>query len=478
MDVESIITKLENQKDELTQYAVELQTALEYYDKESLSLKEKRRKAKIEKELERVKALNEENDNDLNGVTTLKEKIEELENIYNETKDPGAKYLVGKDLDEFESEFKTVISSLEAKEFELTKIELPENIQEVETEEVDLDEMEEERKAKPSKKQIAVGSVAGLIAAVAMLAAIKGCGSSKTQKPNPNSTPSTSVSDSLDSSAKPEVTSAPESSHAPTPEVTEEVVIKTFTDITNEEQVAERAEEIKGYFDKYVPAYPITIEEIENMLRFINGGYVESATLDDAANVIDTINVAMVSELGNATDRANEVETTREEQKDTFDYGLFFLDGTKAQMLADKITDLRASMILNAGTDITEYRKEFATLMNNAWMLHGNSGKEIDAYSLETSGMEAVIDLMFLNTAALMGESDDIVITDALLNEDKTFTQILNEANYEDCPTQVVDEDGTVYDITLDKSTSDLVGMVTEAAYNQTLYESAKLTLK
>ena len=48
-----------------------------------------------------------------------------------------------------------------------------------------------------------------------------------------------------------------------------------FTDINDEEQVAKRAYDIKMEIDKQVPNNDYSIEEIENMLKWYNGGVVE-----------------------------------------------------------------------------------------------------------------------------------------------------------------------------------------------------------
>ncbi len=347
------------------------------------------------------------------------------------------------------------------------------------------------RKNKPNDKKVNPKQVASVVAVLIAICCLtfgiaKGCSKDKKDNKNQGNSSSSNYSDTSTSNFGGD-TSFDTSSESQEPDKSEpdtsvpDAEIETgFIDITDETQLAERAAEIVTYFDKYIPAYGITLENAEEMLSFINGGYVKDATLDGATNVIDTINLAMVSELGNAVDRANGVTTTRAEQRETFDYGLLFLDNSKGQRLARQISEIRSKMIANAGDiDITQDRIAFAELMNASWLLHGLNGQMIDAYTLETSGMEAIIDLMFLNTSALMGDGNLVTITDQLTGEPKTFARIQEEANYEDCPTQLIDDvtGEVIGETTLDKSTSDLLGALTEAINNKEIYEASSLTL-
>ncbi len=242
-----------------------------------------------------------------------------------------------------------------------------------------------------------------------------------------------------------------------------------FTDIHDEEQVTNRAIIINEYFNKISPNQNMTVEKVEEFLKYINSGIVDEPSYDGAAFVIDSINDLMVNELAAASDIINEVETGREKKEVLVDYSIFFLDGSQGQRLGKKINDLRQSMIINASGDISNYKKQFTELFLNSWILHGFNGAEINSYLLETPGMEALIDVMFLNTSILVGESKDMIVTNPLTLEEVSLKEIHEIANYEDCPTQLMDENGIVLDekITLDKSSSDLYAMYTKAMMNK-----------
>jgi len=301
---------------------------------------------------------------------------------------------------------------------------------------------------KPSNKKIIISAVA-LIAALGI-----GFGIGKLSKNN-NSTLSS------------EPTSVTETMN-PTPTPTSTSVVKEeFTDINDAEALAERAEEIVTYFEELAPASGMTLEKAEEFLKYINNGVVENPTYDDAAFVIDTINDLMVAELGHASDILNEVETEREKKGVLVDYSKFFLDGTQGQKLASEITRLRQAMITNAGKDITKYREEFTELFMKSWILNGYNGEVINAYALEYPGMEALIDLEFLNTCILVGEAKDMVVDNPITMEPMSLKEMQDIANYEECPTGLVDENGVEAGmITLDKSSSDLYAMYTHALLN------------
>ena len=250
-----------------------------------------------------------------------------------------------------------------------------------------------------------------------------------------------------------------------------------LTDITDTEKVAQRGSELTDIYNKYVPYLGIDEDYAINAFNWINGGAVNNVSLDEGAFVIDTYVDLLVAEKGNAEDVICGRNSDRKTPTETIDYGMFFLDGTRGQKLANKLGKLRSDMILNAGKDISEYQKEFAELFLNSWILRGH--EEISAASLETSGMEAMIDLMFLNTAPLCGDPTKIVITNPADGKDITLAEIIQMANTDECEAELVDENGVVIETYdgLDKSTSDLIGMVSEAAMNKQLKSGSSYTL-
>lgn len=244
----------------------------------------------------------------------------------------------------------------------------------------------------------------------------------------------------------------------PTQNPVETPTTGTFTNIDDEKQVYERANQIVPYFTTLVPAQNMTVEQVEEFLNYFYGK-VDDPNYDGAAFTIDSINDLMFAELGSSVDILNEVKTSRGPAPIFVDYTKFFIDGSQGQKLAEQITEYRSAMIAGAGSDITSLRKGFTELFMNSWILKGNNGKAINAYTLESAGERALIDLMFLNTAVLCGDSSELVITHPITGDEVTLEWILNQANYEACPTTL--DDGT--EITLDKSSQDLYSMYQQA---------------
>lgn len=234
-----------------------------------------------------------------------------------------------------------------------------------------------------------------------------------------------------------------------------------FTDINNEEAVLKRANEVKTYFDTYAKEQNITVDDIANYLRYINGGVVNEVSFESAIDVINEINLVGANEIGYAVDIHNNGQSNRENKKVVVDYSKLFLDNSNGQRLAKKIVDLREKMMTTDG-DIKSYQKEFTELLMNSWYLNGYN--EIDAYTLETSGMKAMIDTLFFNTASLaIANSDekyDVVVKNGLTGTDMTLTEIIEQINANNCPVDGSEEK-------VSKFTSDLYGMVDEAAFNK-----------
>lgn len=257
----------------------------------------------------------------------------------------------------------------------------------------------------------------------------------------------------------------------PTQKPVETPTTGTFTDINDEEQLYTRANELVSYFETLVPAQNMTVDQATEFLNYFYG-IVDEPTYDGAAFTIDSINDLMFAELGSSPDILNEVKTSRGPAPIFVDYTKFFIDGSQGQKLAEQITKYRSAMIAGAGSDISGLRKEFTELFMKSWILKGNGGEVINSYALESAGERALIDLMFLNTAILCGESSEVVITHPITGDEVTLEWILNKANYEGCPSTL--DDGTI--ITLDKSSSDLYAMYQQAVIRK--QDSKVLELK
>ena len=390
--------------------------------------------------------------NDIDKYKDYDKEVNKLSSLINSSNDEGVKYLINKDLQEAiikEEEFARFLE----KKYNLVKTEDKDKdeVKKVDKDETNDEDLEEEKKKgfnikKPSKKTTI--SIVAILAALGLtVGVLKGCTNKNNSLDN-----QTEITDTLDNETNNEVKE-----------------ILEFGDINDEEQVSKRAAEIKPYFDTYAKEQNITQEDIENFLRYINGGVVDEVSYEAAGEVINQINLVLSNEMAYSIDKHNNGYSNREKNELIVDYGKFFLDESNGQRLANKINEIRSKMILTDG-DITEYQKQFTELLKNSWYLHGYN--EIDAYSLETSGMSSIIDIMFLDTTALAIANEksgyDITVKDELGNVDVTLLEMFKAINDAKCEIPGEDYLDT-------KFNSDFYGMVAEAAYNK--QNSNNLTL-
>ena len=233
-----------------------------------------------------------------------------------------------------------------------------------------------------------------------------------------------------------------------------------FTDINDEEQVAKRANDIKMEIDKQVPNNDYSIEEIENMLRWFNGGVVEEVKNEEALFASGRVEYLMNKE-------------NQEEVEKPFDVSKFFLDGTEGQELAKKIYDSKSALMETKGNEeaFQKNADEFTKLLVNSWALNGTNN-ETSAYVLETSGMKFLIDTYFVNTYAYINVPVRVVVNGAEFELDK----VIEDANKATCPAEVTADNGEVFTTNVNKLTSDMIGMVSEAAINKQNANSLTLT--
>ena len=130
-----------------------------------------------------------------------------------------------------------------------------------------------------------------------------------------------------------------------------------------------------------------TIDEIENILKWINGGVVSEVSQEDG--------LFAITRVENLMNKENQEEVSK-----PFDISNFFLDGTQGKELASKIYNSKTSLMSTKGSEnFKTSAEEFTKLMVNSWVLNGTNN-EISSYVLETSGMKALIDTYYLNTYA------------------------------------------------------------------------------
>ena len=370
--------------------------------------------------------------NDIDKYKKHDKEVNKLSSLINSSSDEGVKYLINKDLQEAIIKEEEFASYLEKKYG---------SVQTNDKNKHNNEEQEEEKKKgfnikKPSKKTTI--SVIAILAALGLtVGVLKGC----TNKNN-SLDDQTEITDTLDNETNNEVKE-----------------ILEFGDINDEEQVSKRADKIMNEINTLAPNNDYTIDEIENILRWINGGVVSEVSQEDG--------LFAITRVENLMNKENQEEVSK-----PFDISNFFLDGTQGKELASKIYNSKTSLMSTKGSEnFKTSAEEFTKLMVNSWVLNGTNN-EISSYVLETSGMKALIDTYFLNTYAYIDIPVEVSVMDATFDLDK-IADAVNEAN---CKTTVTADNGETFDTYMNKFSSDMIGMITEATLNK--QNSNSLTLK
>lgn len=369
--------------------------------------------------------------NDIDKYKNYDKEVNKLSSLINNSSDEGVKYLINKDLQEAiikEEEFASYLEKKYGSVLTNDKNE-PNN-----------EEQEKEKKKgfnikKPSKKTTI--SVIAILAALGLtVGVLKGCANK-----NNSLDDQTEITDTLDNETNNEVKE-----------------ILEFGDINDEEQVSKRADKIMNEINTLAPNNDYTIDEIENILKWINGGVVSEVSQEDG--------LFAITRVENLMNKENQEEVSK-----PFDISNFFLDGTQGKELASKIYNSKTSLMSTKGSEnFKTSAEEFTKLMVNSWVLNGTNN-EISSYVLETSGMKALIDTYFLNTYAYIDIPVEVSVMDATFDLDK-IADAVNEAN---CKTTVTADNGETFDTYMNKFSSDMIGMITEATLNK--QNSNSLTL-
>lgn len=369
--------------------------------------------------------------NDIDKYKKHDKEVNKLSSLINSSSDEGVKYLINKDLQEAIIKEEEFASYLEKKYG---------SVQTNDKNKPNNEEQEEEKKKgfnikKPSKKTTI--SVIAILAALGLtVGVLKGC----TNKNN-SLDKQTEITDTLDNETNNEVKE-----------------ILEFGDINDEEQVSKRADKIMNEINTLAPNNDYTIDEIENILKWINGGVVSEVSQEDG--------LFAITRVENLMNKENQEEVSK-----PFDISNFFLDGTQGKELASKIYNSKTSLMSTKGSEnFKTSAEEFTKLMVNSWVLNGTNN-EISSYVLETSGMKALIDTYFLNTYAYIDIPVEVSVMDATFDLDK-IADAVNEAN---CKTTVTADNGETFDTYMNKFSSDMIGMITEATLNK--QNSNSLTL-
>lgn len=369
--------------------------------------------------------------NDIDKYKNYDKEVNKLSSLVNSSSDEGVKYLINKDLQEAIIKEEEFASYLE-KKYSL--------VQTNDKNEPNNEEQEEKEKKgfsikKPSKKTTI--SVIAILAALGLtVGVLKGCTNKNNSLDN-----QTEITDTLDNETNNEVKE-----------------ILEFGDINDEEQVSKRADKIMNEINTLAPNNDYTIDEIENILKWINGGVVSEVSQEDG--------LFAITRVENLMNKENQEEVSK-----PFDISNFFLDGTQGKELASKIYNAKKSLMSTKGSEnFKTSAEEFTKLMVNSWVLNGTNN-EISSYVLETSGMKALIDTYFLNTYAYIDIPVEVSVMDATFDLDK-IADAVNEAN---CKTTVTADNGETFDTYMNKFSSDMIGMITEATLNK--QNSNSLTL-
>ena len=370
--------------------------------------------------------------NDIDKYKKHDKEVNKLSSLINSSRDEGVKYLINKDLQEAIIKEEEFASYLEKKYG---------SVQTNDKNKPNNEEQEEEKKKgfnikKPSKKTTI--SIVAILAALGLtVGVLKGCNNKNNSLDN-----QTEITDTLDNETNNEVKE-----------------ILEFGDINDEEQVSKRADKIMNEINTLAPNNDYTIDEIENILKWINGGVVSEVSQEDG--------LFAITRVENLMNKENQEEVSK-----PFDISNFFLDGTQGKELASKIYNSKTSLMSTKGSEnFKTSAEEFTKLMVNSWVLNGTNN-EISSYVLETSGMKALIDTYFLNTYAYIDIPVEVSVMDATFDLDK-IADAVNEAN---CKTTVTADNGETFDTYMNKFSSDMIGMITEATLNK--QNSNSLTLK
>lgn len=370
--------------------------------------------------------------NDIDKYKKHDKEVNKLSSLINSSSDEGVKYLINKDLQEAIIKEEEFASYLEKKYG---------SVQTNDKNKPNNEEQEEEKKKgfnikKPSKKTTI--SIVAILAALGLtVGVLKGCTNKNNSLDN-----QTEITDTLDNETNNEVKE-----------------ILEFGDINDEEQVSKRADKIMNEINTLAPNNDYTIDEIENILKWINGGVVSEVSQEDG--------LFAITRVENLMNKENQEEVSK-----PFDISNFFLDGTQGKKLASKIYNSKTSLMSTKGSEnFKTSAEEFTKLMVNSWVLNGTNN-EISSYVLETSGMKALIDTYFLNTYAYIDIPVEVSVMDATFDLDK-IADAVNEAN---CKTTVTADNGETFDTYMNKFSSDMIGMITEATLNK--QNSNSLTLK
>lgn len=389
------------------------ETELDLLDKYCLQLEELIEKEKREKELlEEAKKVNKE------LVVKAEDILKNNKDLTNEEKDELTKAVKEAKKVAKSDDLDAIIKANSELQDVIFKITLEKTHVEVEVLSSEKEELTNEQKKARRKK--AFYTILALAAAAGLAVSLNSCGNSKGNKNN---------------NSNPIVTEQPTSEP-----------IEEKEELT-EEVIAQKAYDIYNDLNTHAPGHDYTQAEIENIIRWINGGIPEEVSPEAA--------LFAITRIENLMNKENQEEVAK-----AFHMGAFMLKGTQGEKLARDIYGCKNQLMATKGTEqFEEEAKIFTELLVNSVTL-GGTNNEISAYALETSGMKALIDTYFVNTAAYIPNDVTVVVNGSEFKLSEAI-KAMEEAN---CKVEVMDNGETV-EVMTNKFSADLLGMINEATY-------------
>ncbi len=413
-----------------------------------LSKKDNKKLKEIRSEIARLNSLNSELNEDLKYYKGLTNNIKNFKKGLKNQTDPEKIELLTEKVERLESEYQSFGEGMKEK-YE-TLVEDYENAKEKEQRKEDkAKEKEEKRENKKGINKTAITLALLAALGIGTTGYVIGKGSINSSSLRTSMVMEANENEKEEENPERKNVSSTNENHNLESRITYEKELKEdlkFTDINDESQVEERAYEVIKYLDKNIENHDYTVDEVANIIRWINGGKVESANFDDALFAISRVEDIMNKE-------------NQGEVKETFDVSQLFLDGSRGQKLAGKIYESKKSLMKTKGTDeFNKKAEDFAKLVINSWLLNGTNNVQ-SAYSLEKAGMKTMVDVYFLNTYAYINVPVNVNIT----VEDRTTEYNLDEVAVLLNQPSYCDENGNIDENTMDKFSSDFNDMVDSA---------------
>ena len=432
--------------DELKTYVSESKKTLEKLELEAKELTDlnrdpefgdKSRLKAIRKEYTALNSKVSEAEEDVKGLEELETKITVLTDKIAKSRDKLAKELASEKLEDLKLEKEIVEEELTEKYSDIltTKVEEKNNEAEVNNEE------QEEKVVESSKKDSSKIAIAAIAVLAALGIGFGGC--SLIKSANKDNKKSTDASKQADTTANSNNAQGNISYDSKSNEVTI-IDNKTFTDITDTAQVEARAQEVLDEIKTSIPDYEIEIDDIINMINWVNGGVVANATDQECEdmlhlflNILNNEQGLRVSDNLEAIKNApegTEGDITSNLERDLFDYSKLFVDGSRGQKLAQESFEVRKEIFSTIGSaEVNEKSVKLAELLaRSAYSLGGAQ----DLHTVE-GNFARLINLFAMFQTRAAADTDGRII--AVINNKEYDIDYVMDALYGECEDSEID---------------------------------------